>query len=50
MLTSSQAQKYFEKVQRLSRDWEYRPIVIGSGSSRVPSDSFISLETLRNVI
>lgn len=27
---------FLDKVQRLSHDREYRPIVIGSGSARVP--------------
>jgi hypothetical protein len=36
MIISSQAQEYYEKVQRLSHDREYRAIVIGSGSARTP--------------
>jgi len=50
MIISSQAQNYFGKVQRLIHDWMYRPIVIGSGSARVPKDKYIDLEYLRNVI
>lgn len=50
MAISSQAQNLLEKVQRLSHKWEYRPIVIGSGSARVPEDKFVSFYQFRNMI
>ena len=32
-----------DNVQRLSRDGEYKPIVFGLGSGRVPKDKYIRI-------
>lgn len=45
MIISSRAH-FYEKVQRLSHDREYRPIAIGSGSTRVPKDKYYNLSDL----
>ena len=50
MAISSQADDFYRKVQRLSRDREYAPIAIGGGSARVPSSNYITLDDIRNVI